>query len=287
MKTRHIIAALAFIAALSCSKEISAPDSAEGELVTLEVGIGTPDATRIHFTGETLLSTLTSWEADDCLWVRNDTQPYWERGECFKTSASAITDGGHSAAFTGRTRKDGRMAAVYPFGYVEDGSDNDMVKLEVPRSHTLVVDDCPVSSIYAAAFRSVGAASFTMDYLVGAVKFSIKGKGEKVKRFELIDNNASTALWGSLHVEADYEHNGVAAVSMVNDDATRSSVFLDTDLTLGATPVNFYFVLPEGALSGGFTLKAYGEDGTVISSWSSDKDNSVVRGKVVRMPEIE
>lgn len=282
MKTRYILAALLCTAAISCGRE----DRPSGDigLVTLEASIGTP-GTRIHFTGETELATIASWEADDRIWVRSDTQPYWERGECFATSASAITGEGHSASFTGRTRTDGRLAAVYPFGVVEDGSDNDHILMEVPRSRTLAVDDCPAGAIYAAAFWADGTDRFSMNYLVGAVKFSLKGSGEKVKRFELVDADASKALWGRLEIEPDYEQKGIASVNMTCESESRNSIFLDADLTLGETAVSFYFVLPEGALKSGFSLKAYGEGGAVVASVSSDKDNSVVRGQVVRMPE--
>ena len=103
MKTHKYIAALLIGTAalsLSCTKEKQDPaEETAYEIVTLEACFAEPAATRVHFTGETGLTTLTGWENGDCLWVRSDTQPMWERGECFR--AENISPDGHTASFTG------------------------------------------------------------------------------------------------------------------------------------------------------------------------------------------
>ena len=117
MKTRYLIPALllAALSAVSCDKEQGEPviDVVTGDTVTLNATIGLPD-TKLHFSGDKGTYTETRWQAGDCIWVRSDTQPHWEKGDCFRTSADAISADGHSATFTGRTRKDGRLCAVYP-----------------------------------------------------------------------------------------------------------------------------------------------------------------------------
>ena len=288
MKKNIFIAALLLSTAalsVSCTKEkISLADETGYETVTLQATFSEPD-TKITFTGETELKTLVGWENGDCIWVRSNTQPMWERGERF--CAETISQDGHTATFTGRTRKEGLMAAVYPYGPVLDMSNNDVVYIDYPMERPLVKGNCPAASLAAAGFWNDGSTSFTMNFAVGAVKFSIKGNGEKVSKFELIGTAKDQALWGTLTIKPDYQTKGIAEATMANSDPMRNRTYLipAEELTIGAEPVDFYFVLPAGGLAQGFVLNAYGADGEVVGQLSSDKDNSIVCGKVVRMPE--
>ena len=283
MKSNRIIAALLSAAALfaSCENEISI--TIEEELVALDACIGNPD-TRIHFTGDNGLFTETRWEADDCIWVRSDTQAYWERGDCFKTSGADISADGHSARFLGRTRVEGRLSAVYPYDLVLGGSDNDKVCVSVAQANKLVPGDCPAGSNVAAAFWADGSNSFSMQYVLGAIKFSLTGNGEKVSQFVLIDADSDNALWGVCEITPDYDAKGIASVTMVNDDPSRNRIILETDMTLGGTPQEFYFMVPAGSFSKGFSLRVYGADGKLLSSITTKKANTVGRGKVLVMP---
>lgn len=250
MKTHRYIAALLIGTAalsLSCTKEKQDPaEETAYEIVTLEACFAEPAATRVHFTGETGLTTLTGWENGDCLWVRSDTQPMWERGECFR--AENISPDGHTASFTGRTRKDGRLAAIYPFGSVLDGSNNDLVKIDVPQIRTLRDGDCPAASLVAAGFLTDGGTALSMEFAVGAVKFAIRGNGEEVSSFELTDEDANQALWGTLSITPDDQAKAIAGAVMANVHPARNRVFLEleTARTLGPAATVFYFVLPEG-----------------------------------------
>lgn len=287
MKTRYYLPILiSVVAALSaCNKELPAPsDEVSGELITLEATIGEP-GTRIHFTGDNGTYTETRWEKDDCIWVRSDTQPLWERGDCFKISS--ISSDGHTASFTGRSRKDGKMCAVYPYGMVDGMSTNDEVHLEVADTQAIVPGDCPKGSVAAVAFWADGSTAFAMKYVFGAVKFSLKGEGiAAVKYFELSDADTSNPLHGTCVVTPDYDTKDIKSVAM-NGKAFSNKLRLEPEspVTLGDTPYEFYVMLPEGSLSSGFTLKAYDADANLLASLTTEKNNAVVRGKVLKMPE--
>lgn len=290
MKNKYIIPFLMCCAALvaSCTIEPKSPEEElSGEVVTLEATIGTPE-TRIHFEGDKGAYTATAWEANDCIWVRSDTQPYWESGDCFKTSQGDISSDGHSAKFTGRTRKDGKLAAVYPYLLVNGASTNDKVILDIPSSQEIVPGDCAKYSNAAVAFWADGTDKFSMKYVFGAVKFSLTGEGIEVDHFELLDANTSKALWGACTVLPDYEAKDIASVSLETAPSSNKLILKpQAAVTLSATPYEFYVMLPEGALSSGFVLKAIDASGKTTASLLSDKDNSIVRGKVVKMPAAE
>ena len=274
--------------AASCTIEPKSPEEElSGDIVTLEATIGTPE-TRIHFTGDKDTYTATAWEADDCIWVRSDTQPYWEGGDCFKTSSNDISSDGHSAKFTGRTRKDGRLAAVYPYLLVNGASTNDKVILDIPATQEIISGDCPNYSNAAVAFWADGSDKFSMKYLFGAVKFSLSGEGFEVDHFELIDANTSNPLWGSCTVIPDYEAKDIASISFESaPSCNKLTLKPKSAVTLGSTPYEFYAMLPEGSLTKGFVIKAIDASGKTLASLVSDKDNSVLKGKVLKMPAAE
>ena len=284
MKTRYILPLLLIAAAaVSCNKDIPAEEASSGELVELTASIGAP-ATKIHFAGDMGTYTDTRWEDNDQLWVRSDTQPYWERGDCF--TASGISSDGHSATFVGRTRTDGKLCAVYPYGQVAPGSDNEKILLDVPAERAMIAGDCPAGSNAAAAFLADGSTALQMNYLFGAIKFSITGSGETLTKAELVDAGGA-ALWGTMEIVPDYASNS-AELAMTNNSMSRGTVALTINgLSLGTTPLDFYFVLPEGALAKGFSLILYDNAEGVHVFSSKDAGNVITRGKVVKMPAVD
>lgn len=288
MKTRVLISILTVAAAfVACNKETPAPqEQVSGELVTLTASVGEP-ATKIHFAQDMGTYTDTRWEENDCIWVRSDTQPAWERGDCFVTGASQISADGHSAAFTGRTRVEGRLCAVYPYGSVAPGADNDKVVLDIPQVRPMVIDDCPAGSNAAVAFWADGSTSFAMKYVFGAMKIGLKGSGQTVNKVEFIDLGDSP-MWGSCEITPDYDAKDILSIDMVNTSGVRNTVALSADgLVLGSTPVEFYFVLPQGAAASGFAIKVTDTDGTEYAFISNNTANAVVRGRVTKMPAVD
>ena len=75
---------------------------------------------------------------------------------------------------------------------------------------------------------------------------------------------------------------------MVNDSAKAATVELKAGpVTLSSTPLDFYFILPEGSLGGGFALKVKDTEDNLLAFVSSNAANAIVRGKVVKMPTVD
>ena len=271
----------------ACSKEQGAPAAAPAEEMSLTVRIESP-STRISFTGEADGKTKTAWAAEDRLWVRSDTQPAWERGDCFTTSAAAISADGHSATFTGVSRKDGLLAVAYPYERVADGADNDAIRFDMPKSFALVPGNAPALTHAAVGFLRDGSTQLAMKFVLGAVKLGITGNGEAISGIELADSDGS-ALWGTLVVEPDYATGDAASIRMENASAGANSIQLNAEgVKLSSTPLEFYVMLPAGALAKGFTLKVFSADGSQVKQFSTTSEaNTVVRGKVVILPAVD
>ena len=284
MKTRYILftACVLALTVFACTKDEE--PAFTDELVTLEATIGEP-GTRIHFTGDYGTFTGAEWEAGDCIWVHSNTQPVWERGDRFTTGAGDISSDGHSAKFTGRTRADGKICAVYPYDLVDGTSDNEQICLNIPDTQNIISGDCPKSLMPAAAFWADGSTSFAMKYVLGALKLSLGGENLQVSYFELTDVNMSSMLYGTYVITPDYDAKDIKSMVM-KGKAYSNKIRLEpaAAITLGSTPFEFYVMLPEGSLSGGFILKAFDSEDNLIASLSTSSDNTIVRGKVRKMP---
>lgn len=282
MKQRIMICALAAaMSVVACKKE----EPAQG-VVSLEASV--PSETKVTVSGQTQSSTSLSWEASDKLWVRSSRQPSWERGECFLTSASGISSDGKKAVFNGTVRTDGLLAAVYPYQMVSEGSDNDKVVLNLEQSYPLRLGSCPENTIAAAAFWTDGAKSMNMEYIFGAVQFSVKGNGQKLTKVTLLEKDANTCLWGKCTVVPNYSKGKIKSVAMSNDSDTRNQVTLtlDTPVTLSAQETSFFFTLPENTLRYQVVLTLYFEGGA-SREFKAGPFNNINRGKVTRMPTVD
>ena len=267
---------------------MTAPAKASDGEMSLTVSLEGAD-TRIAFAGEADGKTKVAWAADDRLWVRSDTQPAWERGDCFTTSADKISADGHSATFTGVSRKDGLLALAYPYERVADGADNDAVLFDIPKSLALVPGNAPALTHAAVGFLKEGATQASLHFVLGALKVGITGSGEAIGAVELVDADEENALWGTLRVEPDYATGEAASIKMENAAAGKNGVQLAAEgVTLSSTPLEFYFMLPPGSLAKGLILKVFSADGAVMKQFStSSAANTIVRGKVVSLPAVD
>lgn len=273
--------AAATMSVVACRKEAPAQDA-----VSLEMSI--PAQTKVTVSGQTEAETLLSWEATDKLWVRSSKQPGWERGSCFTTTAGGITDGGRKAVFNGTVRTDGRLAAVYPYQLVTEGSDNGQIVLDLEQSYPLKAGSCPDGTVAVASFWSDGAASMVMEYIFGAIQFSVKGNGQLLSEVTLTDSRDTFCLWGKCRVTPDYTAGKIGSVDLSNDSNTRNQVKLtpDSPVALSDKETSFFFTVPQNALQDGFTLRLTFADGAT-REFVSGPFNNILRGQVTRMPAID
>ena len=281
MKKYIITTALAAIALFSVSCNKDRVEDKRGDYVTLSASV--PE-TKLSFAGENDTRTLVKWDMTDKLWVRSDRQPDWERGVCFKLSS--ITNNGKTANFSGTVRTDGKLAAVYPYSMVAPGADNNIIKLELAGEYPAAEGSCPSETLAAVAFPAAGSTSMKMEYIFGAIKFILKGNGEKIVGLRLIDNKKDFCLWGDCLVVPDYVKGKIDKISFENGNTFKNKAVLtfQKPKVLSSEAQSFYFTLPEGSLSEGFVLRAVVDDGTE-RQLSSSKSNTIVRGNVTIMQE--
>ncbi len=191
----------------------------------------------------------------------------WSSGDQIKVNGTTMTlesgAGSYSGSFSG-TASGSHYVAAYPAASATitsstEGSES--VTFTLPATQTLTENGfgnganpmVAKSSSNYLAFRNVcggiavrlyGATAGTMDKIV------VTGKnGKKLNGTYTVDYKGDTP-------SAELGSDGTGAITLT----AASPVTLSTS---SESPTVFYVMLPAGAYSGGFNVKAYGNDGTV------------------------
>ncbi|MBO7604281.1 MAG: hypothetical protein J6S97_07695 [Bacteroidales bacterium] len=205
-----------------------------------------------------------------------DGQVLWSEGDCisvFNTACPAgeqyaITpgDGGkNQASFTGTDIGVGPWYSLYP--HSGDASFNDGAL-----SFSL-----PGVQLYSDGGFGQGAnpmvavsASNNLYFknICGLLLVPLKGSGT-VKSIT-ITSSSQEALWGSAKVNMGYSDIPELEMTQVPDEEHKSlTLDCGEGLTLGEEALNFYFVIPPGALTGGFTITVSDNTGHQFSKQTS------------------
>ena len=285
---KFAIFAILPVLALSCAKEVvdNGATLPEGEEMVLDASFADTD-TKTYFGQEAGGKIPVCWNADDLIWVSsNTTLDNWSKGSVFSTSEADISKSGTSALFKGVYRNDGgKMVAVYPYEYVDAKlSSYAMTTIRIPEVQQHNPANCAQRSCVSAAYWTSGN-TIRFSYLVGCMKLSLKGSGQKVSRLVLIDRVPDHQLWGVLQLKPSEEGTAAGTVTVKNG-SNYLTVQCGNTLTLGSTPVDFYVMVPAGSFSQGLAVALYAEDGSLIKAFETSLPNTVAAGSMVKMPAV-
>lgn len=187
------------------------------------------------------------WNSGDALTVFSSGSP---GGEQFVISQE--DDGKAEATFTGNSVGSAPFYALYP---ASAGASFDGTAI----SFTL-----PGTQDYAAGSFSQGSNPMVAKATDDIFKFknlcgmlTVRLKGSATITSLSVKSNKAEALWGPASVSMDYTDVPVLVLDAPSDEA-HSTLTLDCGegVTLGDTATDFFFVIPAGTLSEGFTLTA-------------------------------
>jgi len=225
------------------------------------------------------------WEASDQLWVRSSSQATGTSGSKFTTKTEAISQGGKVAVFTGQTLPDGKMVAVFPYSLVDVSSDNNLVKVNVPKNQVYAESSFGSQANFAMAVFNTGSNAYFKN-LAGSFKLSITGT-KSIMKIVLSDNDPSSILWGTCDITVGESGADTLVWKNTSTDCNELTLTFGSAVTLDPTNAKpFFFVVPVGAFAKGFTCTIYDESNKAIKTVGTDKDLSVVRNKIVNMASI-
>jgi hypothetical protein len=312
MKTKlHIWAMLPLLTVLSCTVETWEDDSIMDPTALGNVNFKA-------YLDDSAASTRTSLgEKDD-----NGFYPvYWSENDKIKIMTPdcapgegrefTLTEGAGTAqgVFNGSLNQPGEenvYLAVFPYStkvsFVDEGRAH--LSLTLPQEQRYVENTFDINANPAFAVTTNDELHFKN--ACGLLKLDITGD-VKVKRIKLHAIDTSEPLWGTYEIRIyDYpdaffagrDYPSVAFevfFGLMNAAEAREpaldpySLYLNCDepVQLTDTPTTFYFVVPAGALSPGFQLELYDENGRVVGYRKTLEANAAERSKLREMPVID
>ena len=216
------------------------------------------------------------WSSDDALTIFSASAP---GGERFTISAE---DGGKSeATFTGNSIGAAPYYALYPASNAA-GLDGTTVSLSLPGVQSYASGSFAPGSNPMVAYSS--GSVFKFKNLCGILSVRLKGTA-KITSLS-ITSNKDEALWGSATVSMDYTDAPSLVLTAPADESHRTlTLDCGEGVTLTETATEFYFVVPVGTLSEGFTLVANdGLQGKMTKQTHTDV--SIVRSRCNPMSAI-
>ena len=156
--------------------------------------------------------------------------------------------------------------AVYPYDENTTITDNGVISLTLPATHTYAENSFGKgANTMVAVTESVEDTFLSFKNACGYLKLKLYGDNVTIASIEVKGNNEEK-IAGS--ATATMEFGGVPTIAM-NDEAT-TSVTLDCGegVSIGATAdmaTEFWIVLPETTFEGGITITATNTDGAVFS----------------------
>ena len=210
-----------------------------------------------------------NWTAGDKILVNNGTSTV-----AFTLTAGAGTTEG-TFTYGGDYEFGANNVAVYPETATLSGN---TVSLTLPATQTAA------AGIFGNGANPMlgtftGPNDLVFTSLCGGLGLSLTGNNVAITGIEIESWTNSDKLNGAF--EADCTAANPALVAATGNAGTNK-VMLSCNTTLTATPQDFYFVLPVGTLSGGFTMKVYNGGNDPIFTMGSQNSQLVVELNTVK-----
>ena len=280
MKTNYF--ALLFISlflVLSCAKSETCDLNCAQKVLSASF-----DTSRSHFGDAAGDSIPVLFDSTDELAVSADATLTPSR---FTTNAESLSDEGRHAKFYGELNGTGPYVALFPYSYADPASNSNQIVFNVPSTQSYSEKSFGVMSNIAAATWSSGT-SFSLKSLFGCLKISLKGACS-IKKICIEDNDAQFALWGTVTAIPDPSTGEITDITITNSSSERNivSIVPKTEIALGSdTATDFFFTLPEGALSKGVTMTLYDSNDSVVKVLSTANDLSIRRHVLYSMEPV-
>lgn len=147
-----------------------------------------------------------------------------------------------------------KTRAVYPYASVQNYKDGNLT-INIPAEQTYApntFDHQANIMVGRVEKKSEGGYHVPFKNMMGVLKLSLTGNNDFIQSITITDK-AGKPLWGTASIKAEEYENGI---SVDNITGGNPSITLKCDgVKLTDTATDFYFVVPVGAFSAGFTME--------------------------------
>lgn len=282
MKRIFLILAVALVSLTACQK---------GEL------IDNPRIDEEPLTGNFQIEATVEQQqgSEDSKTVMSGKIIKWLKGDAI----CVFDQNGKSATLTTQsTKTSGLFSGTAPSGYgkaayaiypssVATGCSGSQINFTVPATQTYKQGSF-ASGINVSVGKIEAANTVQFKNVFGMLKLQLKGRHQKVSKLVLTTKGVE-ALNGTFTVDASSTTPTATATGTVTDSRKSITLVCNPAIELQADvdlQSDFYFVVPVNALSAGFTIDLYDENGKKLSSQlnTNSSKNKIVRSKIIAMP---
>lgn len=220
--------------------------------------------------------------------------PLWSKGDAI----SVLTSEGINEGFTlisGSETSTGSFNGVLPAGnsffawYPYNSSTSvSSSKLHFKQAQAQTCSEAnfaPDANFMLSSFDA-GTSTVAFKNVFGILKLQLSGTAN-VAKIKLTSKNSSDMLWGDFYLYLNGDQTTDAQILTAANGSNVATLVFPTPVKLSSSSSKaFYFVLPPGSLSSGFTMTVYDDSGTQVFSKSTTKAQTIKRSKTRIMPAV-
>lgn len=241
-------------------------------------------------------TVLTATVEDDCKTYLEGGPVKWEDGDCIcvltkgsKNCGSYVLSSGagtEKATFTGGDlAESSEYYALYPYGSSYSKTEGKYrfttSSVQKYKANSFGTKSNPMIATFASA-----ADNLSFKNVYGLLKLQFKGSA-LVKKIVVADADDSTMLYGKVALTLDGKQGTDGQTLSVTEGGNAVTLDCSDGVRLTTSVTPFFLALPPGTLSKGFSVQVYGNDDILLDSFTTSKDNSIIRSQVRSMPVRE
>lgn len=186
---------------------------------------------------------------------------------------------GNSVDINDKTR------VVYPTSALQSYKDG-MLSVSIPEHQTYVENSFDHhANVMIGDLEKTASGKYNAQFrnMMGVLQLSLTGDNFIISSITITDKSRQS-LWGTAAVPAGSYANGISTDMITNGGA---SLTLDCPgVLLAPQPKTFYFVVPIGALAGGFDITVKDANNNAFDL-GTGKNNLICRSDIRQMPQIQ
>ncbi|MBR5055823.1 MAG: hypothetical protein IKX03_01355 [Bacteroidales bacterium] len=173
--------------------------------------------------------------------------------------------------------------AVYPFN-AEAAITSTAITVPLPSTQKYAAGSFAAGANPSVAhFTYEGRSNLSFKNLCGLFKLQLKGEPTITVASITVADKGGSKLWGTASIDlSSVDTQPSMTISGGGSEITLTDI---NEVLNASTAKDFYFVVPAGAFSKGFTARVTDTNGNVYTL-TTDVDNTVRRSTVLSMPEV-
>lgn len=227
--------------------------------------------------------------------LRADNSPVWSQGDelsiLSRTGGNArfvLSDGEGlpSGTFRGAFPEDSGLCALFPFDSDNSISGSAIMFSMPDRQECIAGNIDPRANVMVSQMFDSFNPRVMFSNVFGMLQVNLKGNASVAVL--TLTSSKDEMLWGDCALSLDgLQGTDGQTLSVTGGSNVLSLVFAQPVALSEGTSKPFFFILPAGVLSEGFTLDIYDAENNLLYTKNTSNDQTIARSVILSMPELD